>query len=197
MIKQSKAGKGIFNPIDLPPDEKVIVWERESLRLKGIAWLLLFVWSIILGVAWVSLQLSDVPWRSWLLALVDGALLVLLVVMIPIWLYTLLHWWFHVFIVTERRIIHREGILDERRRVLRLDNVVNVNVTKSGLGKWLGVGNLQVKTAGLTGDILMKGVTRPNRIRQIILDTQERLRLQQEHTSMEDISRQLQVALRL
>ena len=65
-------GKGFLDPIDLPEDEKVIVWERESLRIQGVLWGLLFIWSLLLGVAWLSLQSASIPWRAWLLAFVDG-----------------------------------------------------------------------------------------------------------------------------
>jgi uncharacterized membrane protein YdbT with pleckstrin-like domain len=197
MIRGRSPGKALLDPIHLPADEKAILWERESLRIRGVQWILLFVWSVFLGVAWVILRSGDIPGRDWLLTFVDGALIVLLVFMIPVWLYTVLQWWYQVLVVTERRVIHRRGILNERRRVLRLDNVVTVSVTKAGFEKFLGVGNVQVKTAGPTGEILMKGVVRPDKVRKIILDTQERLRLRQEQLGVGEISRQLQVALRL
>jgi membrane protein YdbS with pleckstrin-like domain len=197
MIRGRSPGKGLLDPIHLPADEKAILRERESLRIRGVPWVLLAAWSVFLGVAWLLLRSDDIPGRDWLLAFVDGALIVLLVFMLPIWLYTVLRWWYNILVITERRVIHRRGILNERRRTLRLDNVVTVSVTRIGLAKLLGVGDVQVKTAGPAGEILMKGVWKPDRIRQLILDTQERLRLRQGKLGMEDISGQLQTALRL
>lgn len=187
-----------FTPVRLSPDEKVILMTRESLRIRGVSWVLWAVWTFGLVLVWVVLRIRGAGGSTSLLqALVNGLLVLLMVMMIPIWLISFLRWWYRVYVVTDRRVIYRSGLLNVIRRDLSLDDVMTVTAVKEGLSKFLGVGHVQVMTAGLSGDVYMRHITAPDKVRELILQTQEHMRRHREQLEIEDIGKRLKETLRL
>jgi hypothetical protein len=167
---------------------------------RSIAWLLRYVapaavllWATV--ASWLTLRLLTVaPPATIRLALSAGVVVAALTA--GWWLISVLRWWYRVWVVTERRVIAREGLLTVIRRDLALDDVMSATVIKAGiLQRLLDVGHVQVITAGLSGDVVMRNVSAPDSLRQAILETQLRLRQSQQQLEIEDISRRLKQSL--
>ena len=73
-----------------------------------------------------------------------------------------LQWWAEEYIVTTRRVIQTEGIVNKRTTDSSLEKVNDVVLTQSFFGRILGYGNLQIVTGS---DI---GVNRLTRLREPI-----------------------------
>jgi membrane protein YdbS with pleckstrin-like domain len=172
-----------------------------EIRRSG-AWLML-KWLplayVLLGtvVAWVVVELSAVIDIPELRGFFGILLVISILLLIPGWTLSFLRWWFRLYVITDRRVIKREGILNITSRILSLDDVVTATAVRSGLGRFFDVGHVQIMTAGRSGDVHMQNVSAPDFVRQCVLETQELTRLQREHLATAEISQQLKVALRL
>ena len=172
-----------------------------EIRRSG-AWLMLkwlplayLVWGTV--TAWLVIGMSSV-FEVVTLLVVFGILAGLsLLILIPWWAISFLRWWFRLYVVTDRRVIKREGILNVTSRILSLDDVVTATAVKAGIGRFVDVGHVQIMTAGRSGDVHMQNVSAPDFVRQCVLETQELTRLQREQLATAEISQQLKVALRL
>jgi len=105
-----------------------------------------------------------------------------------------LEWWFRVYAVTEKRVIQRAGLLRVTRRFLQLEDVVSVRVNL-GLNQYLGVGDVEVSTAGMSGKVYMHNISAPNEVRDSILQIQERLRQEATQMQIEEITKRLKQSL--
>jgi len=167
----------------------------------SLAWLslrtapgLLLLWASVM--AWFGLRLT-----AWLGA---GTLWAAFKYLVPIWLVfaaggviSFLRWYYCVYLITDRRVVSRKGLLTVNQVDLRLEEVVSASVTQAGLRRYIDVGTVQVNTAGHSGNVTMLNISEPGLARQIILDTQERLRQQRQQVEFGEIRGRLVRALRL
>lgn len=189
---RARAGQEATIDETIPPME---------IRRSG-AWLMLMwlplmqiTWSMVM--AWFVLGLTKSFPVPALLAFVMIVGMISIIVLIPWWLISFLRWWLRIYMVTDRRVIHREGILNTTRRVLSLDDVVTATAITAGIGRFIDVGHVQIMTAGLSGDIVMNDISSPDYVRQRVLETQEQIRRHQEQLELSEISNRLQAMLRL
>lgn len=164
---------------------------RRSGAWLGLQWLplMLVTWGTVM--AWIFLRLGETVPSSVSFTLFDIIVIGSLVVLVPWWSLSFLRWWLRVYVVTDRRVIQREGILNITRRVLSLDDVVTATAAKSGIGRFVDVGHVQVMTAGRSGDIHMRNISAPDYVRHRVLETQEQIRRQREQLDLADINRRL------
>jgi len=72
-------------------------------------------------------------------------------------------------IVTNRRTVLREGILDKRTNEIRHSDVRNVQVQQSLVQRMFGVGTLELSSSGQSDvEIGIKGIPNPQAIAQLI-----------------------------
>ena len=189
---RARAGQEATIDETIPPMEI-----RRSGAWLMLMWLPLMQLTGSMVMAWFVLGLAESFSVPALLTFVTIVGTISIIILIPWWLVSFFRWWLRIYVVTDRRVIQREGIMNITRRVLSLDDVVTATAIKAGIGRFIDVGHVQVMTAGLSGDIVMSNISAPDYVRQRVLETQEQIRQYQEQLELSDISNRLQVMLRL
>jgi len=105
------------------------------------------------------------------------ALLALLLLVLPLGKLTLdlLHWWNEVYVVTNRRVIQLEGIINKHSIDSSLEKVNDVVLEQSALGRLLNYGNVEILTASEIGVNRFERVARPVRFKTEMLNQKEGL----------------------
>lgn len=116
---------------------------------------------------------------------------------LPWFLISFLEWWFCVYVVTNKRIILRRGVLALVRQVLPLEDVNSVTAVRVGLGKFLNVGHVQIMTAGRSSNLVMEDVSDPVSVSNRIQELQELARRQSTVMQLSEINSRLEAVLHL
>lgn len=87
----------------------------------------------------------------------------------------LLHWWNEIYVVSNRRVIQLEGIINKHSIDSSLEKVNDVVLEQSALGRILGYGNVQILTASEIGANLFQRVANPVRFKTEMLNQKEGL----------------------
>lgn len=87
-----------------------------------------------------------------------------------IWLsLAILRWYFRIYVLTNRRLIRREGIIYRSRNEVQLPKVQNASYSAAMLQKWVGLGSVKVETASMGPAFKMDNVRDALAISQEIL----------------------------
>jgi uncharacterized membrane protein YdbT with pleckstrin-like domain len=104
-------------------------------------------------------------------------LFVLLIAAFGIGLLILLYWYIKTrataLTVTEHELMYERGILSKDRLSVSLRHVRSVDVKQSFVNRILGVGTIQVSTAGDEPEFTVKDLPNPHEIREAISRAQE------------------------
>jgi uncharacterized membrane protein YdbT with pleckstrin-like domain len=104
-------------------------------------------------------------------------LFVLLIAAFGIGLLILLYWYIKTrataLTVTEHELMYERGILSKDRLSVSLRHVRSVDVKQSFVNRILGVGTIQVSTAGDEPEFTVKDLPDPHEIREAISRAQE------------------------
>lgn len=105
---------------------------------------------------------------------------------VSIWLaWGLADWWNDYFIITTKRVAHREKLLfiRETRDEAPLDKVQNVNIEQHFWGDKLGFGSLVIDTAASFGSARVKFtyLSNPAKVQQSIFEEMSRVRAGERH----------------
>ena len=152
-------------------NEQIVLTTRQhwitiigSLLINGFFFLLL--WGI--GVALATL--GAVILASWIPLVVVG-----LLSLFPLWrlVSDWMHWWNDIYVVTNRRIIQAEGIINKHVIDSSLEKINDVVLTQSMLGRMLGYGDVEILTGSEIGVNLLKRITEPVRFKTEMLNQKE------------------------
>ncbi len=123
--------------------------------------------SLIIIIGGVTLARLLSPW----------ALLGLILAIFPLGKLALdlLHWWNEIYLVSNRRVIQLEGIINKHSIDSSLEKVNDVVLEQSALGRILGYGNVQILTASEIGVNLFRRVANPVRFKTEMLNQKEGL----------------------
>lgn len=104
-------------------------------------------------------------------------LFVLLIAAFGIGLLILLYWYIKTrataLTVTEHELMYERGILSKDRLSVSLRHVRSVHVTQGFINRILGVGTIQISTAGDEPEFTVKDLPNPHEIREAISRAQE------------------------
>ncbi len=106
----------------------------------------------------------------------DGlALVLLLALLFPFWRIAvdLLNWWNEQYVITNRRVIQLEGIINKHSIDSSLEKVNDVVLEQSALGRMLNYGDVQILTASEIGVNLFRRIARPVRFKTEMLNQKE------------------------
>lgn len=103
------------------------------------------------------------------------ALVLLLVLVFPFWRIAVdfLNWWNEQYVITNRRVIQIEGIINKRSSDSSLEKVNDVVLEQSAVGRMLNYGNVEILTASEVGIDLFTLISGPVRFKKEMLDQKE------------------------
>jgi membrane protein YdbS with pleckstrin-like domain len=135
----------VAHPDDLlGPGERVVVrkhphWKALSVPVAALA-------ALAVGGTWLAGPVSDLPWAAtaWLVLAGVAAALVAWLVVVPV-----LRWRTTNFVVTNRRVMCRVGVVRRARLNLPLEQVRDVRFEQGAVERLLGCGTLVI---GSTAD---------------------------------------------
>jgi len=100
--------------------------------------------------------------------LLTFALLALLAVAVVFLLARYVKWTTTNFVVTNERLIHREGVFAKTGMEIPLDRVQTIRFNQSFFERMLGAGDLLIESAGETGQNTFTDIRKPNKVQQVI-----------------------------
>ncbi len=104
-------------------------------------------------------------------------LCVLLIAAFGLGLLFLLYWYIKTratsLTVTEHDLLYERGILSKERLAVSLRHVRSVQVNQSFINRILGVGEIEIKTAGDEPEFTVRDLPDPHRVREAISRAQE------------------------
>lgn len=131
-------------------------------RLLGPAVLLLVVAPV---ASLVAAFVPDGSMQGWVRGAVGlAALLVLL--RWSVWPF--LVWWNTVYIITDRRLIMRQGVLTRRGHDMPLTRLNDITFSHTLLDRLLGCGDLIVESAGERGQVVLDDVPRIEQVQRTL-----------------------------
>jgi uncharacterized membrane protein YdbT with pleckstrin-like domain len=151
----------------MPPYPPKLINEGETvvLDLKPHWW---FFWkhivagTIVLLVLFLWVGPLDRPgWSKWPIALGIVVYLAFVIEKYLAWTYT------H-FVLTDRRVISRSGIVSKRGTEIPLDRVNNIDFSQMIFERLIGAGDLSIESAGKDGQSHFENVRHPDMVQQEI-----------------------------
>lgn len=158
----------------LEPGEVVVkLAHRHAFTFWERAGLFAF-FAFIFGVGGGLLLSVSSGWLSHLFGLLAVLVAALLFLVIG---YFYWDWRNDIYVLTTRRVVHRErvGITSEQVSAVPIQAVQNVQMIQEGpLAPLLGFGDLLVETAGAGGQVVFRNIAGPQEVQQTVLVLQER-----------------------
>ena len=111
--------------------------------------LILLVFGTVLVLSWVP---ADWNWAKWLVLAIAALMFVVWVV------HPFIKWATSQYVLTNRRVIVRSGIIARQGRDMPLARVNDVHFRYGVIDRLLGCGDLVVESAGETGRLLISAV---------------------------------------
>lgn len=126
---------------DMRPHWRVLVYPAIAL--------VLLVFVVVFALGWLP---DDWDWARWAVLAV-AAVLLLLWVLVPV-----VRWATSQYVITNRRVIVRTGIVARQGRDMPLARINDVHFSYGVIDRVLGCGDLVVESAGETGQLLIRAV---------------------------------------
>lgn len=131
---------------------------------------------VLLGCLLLFILPNAIPFRI-------GGILPLIGAVVPLGviLYVYIDWRNDIYVLTNRRVVHRERVgaflIRENFSAAPLQAIQNVQVSQVGpIGRLLKFGDLVVETAGAAGQVVFRSIPDPWTVQQMILEQQARVR---------------------
>jgi uncharacterized membrane protein YdbT with pleckstrin-like domain len=151
----------------MPPYPPKLINEGETLvlDLKPHWW---FFWKHIMAGAAVLIvlilyvgPLKSPNWGKWPVAI--GILVYAGFVVVKYFTWTYTH-----FVLTDRRVISRSGIVSKRGTEIPLDRINNIDFSQRIWERMIGAGDLDIESAGKDGQSHFENVRHPDMVQQEI-----------------------------
>lgn len=164
----SEAGAAIESEVPLPPFVSSLVSEDETVLLVlRPSVLMVPLWSIesftiIAAMTFAFAWAADFGWAAWTEPQAFGFGLVALALRL---LWSFLDWANRLYVLTDRRVVRRRGILQVDLFEARLDRIQQTSVLQLVRERTFGLGTIAFATAGTgTLDAVWEAVADPFRI---------------------------------
>jgi uncharacterized membrane protein YdbT with pleckstrin-like domain len=149
----------------LSPGENVVLdlhphWKQIALPILGV--------PVVIGLA--AFAAAEVPNGSAQAPLRWTILAVAAGVLVFFSLRPYLTWQFTHYVITNRRIVHREGVLARSGRDVPLNRVNDVSFEHGMIDRMLGCGTLIVESAGERGQVVLSEVPRVAKVQHTLYD---------------------------
>lgn len=148
---------------DLSGKETVVVATRAHMvRLfPGIAWALLTLGGSA-AVMYFSRNTKLSGWY-WGMTILTAVIVITIVLIIPV-----LIWRRKIYVVTNRRIVTREGLISKRGRDIPLNRITDVGFEASAAERVLGIGTIFISDASENPPLVWSHIPRARRTQQAI-----------------------------
>jgi len=157
--------------------ETIIIRSRQhwiallsSLLINGFIVIVVMVLRIVLGSVFFSVGLPDLVYTLLDIATVAGLLFG-----VGRLGWDVLQWWAEEYIVTTRRVIQTEGIINKRTIDSSLEKVNDVVLIQSFFGRILGYGDLKIVTGSDIGVNALTRMRDPIAFKTAMLDQKAKL----------------------
>lgn len=122
------------------------------------------VTAIVAGVVTLVVTEVDSTWRT-----VAGWATIVAIIASSVWLLTRYGRWLTThFVITNRRVIFRTGLLTKRGIEIPIDRVNTVYFNQGILERVLGVGDLLIESGGETGQQRFTDIRQPDRVQRVL-----------------------------
>lgn len=159
-------------------DEKVLIVLRAH-PITNIGWVLTsIIFLIIPVVGLVYLIFTHPPYLPFSLATAFAALLIWELLILGVAFQQFLHWFFNLYILTNKRIVDIDffGLFHRRVSQTHLFNVQDITYSKAGiLQNFLDFGNLHLQTAGTAANFEFISIPDPENSQKHILSLVEQV----------------------
>lgn len=158
--------------VKLEPQEQ----SKETWRQSRLVLLWRLLGPLLLAVFLVALFLVTMSGAGLVERAVFTALFPLSFVAL-IWISVIIvQWYVNIYVLTNRRLIHREGILLRSRVEVQLPTVQNASYAAEMVQKWVGLGTVKVETASVGPPLVITSVRDALGISQRVLVVAEQAR---------------------
>jgi uncharacterized membrane protein YdbT with pleckstrin-like domain len=149
-------------------EQIVLITRPHWITIVGALLINGFLVLLLLGIGVLSsLFLGPLAWI--------GLAVVGVIALVPLWrlVSDWLHWLNDLYVVTNRRIIQAQGIINKHVIDSSLEKINDVVLTQSALGRMLGYGDLQILTGSEIGVNLLRRIAEPVRFKTEMLNQKE------------------------
>jgi len=154
-------------------NEQIVLTTRQHwIMIVGALLVNGFFILLLIGIG-VAASLLATPFLgplAWIPLAVAGVLC-----LAPLWrlIADWLHWWNDIYVVTNRRIIQAQGVINKHVIDSSLEKINDVVLTQSMLGRMLGYGDVEILTGSEIGVNRLKRITEPVRFKTEMLNQKE------------------------
>jgi len=161
--------KGYLRKV-LGDEERILFAVRQHplFFLRHISWSIIFTICIFAGVLWAQIGLAP---GNPLMSVGFGLLIIPFVV---IW-WAYLVWKNHAFIITGRRVIQINGVLNKEVVDSLLEKINDVKTDQSLIGQWFDYGDVEILTANETGTNVFHQIAHPLKFKLAMMKAKEAL----------------------
>ncbi len=140
------------------------------------------------GVVTLIATEVDSTWRT-----VAGWTTIVAIVASSCWLVSRYGRWLTThFVITNRRVIFRTGLLTKRGIEIPIDRVNTVYFNQSVVGRLVGVGDLLIESGGETGQQRFTDIRQPDRVQRVIHAEMEAREQRVRNDGVVDVAGQLE-----
>jgi hypothetical protein len=155
----------------LGKNETIFIISRKHWVTLAMSFLVnLFLVAVILALYFVLDGLAKSNPNLGVLKIVQTLLLFLLLFPVARLGWDVIQWEAEQYIITNRRVIQTEGIVNKKTSDSSLEKVNDVVLTQSVMGRILGYGDLEIITGSDIGINLLKRLASPVKFKTVMLD---------------------------
>ena len=141
----------------LSEDEELVHVARQHWTVVAGEFLVLFIIVAVVGTA-----LFFIPWNEdWSLIAAGGVVLVGVIAAVALWFIPMLKWATTVYILTNRRLMMRDGVISKQGRDMPLTRVNDVSFNISLWERIMRYGTLSIQSASEQEGMVLQRVPKP------------------------------------